>query len=507
MSPNQLAFGRRLFHRTFEIFPGLLSWLAILSPFILSFRIPTAVAYAVLFLDVYWLYRCLRISAGVIIGYERYSKAVNTDWLSQLKENFPQELQDLYHLIVIPTLKEEAYIIEPTIKAIAESMYPLNHIYIVLGFEGKDDPKRVAEVKKIVAEKYGQKFGGFVTTVHPLGVGETWGPASNRTYAIKEFLKQYPIDPRKTLLTTLDSDFRLHPQFLAGAIFRYLTIPEQERDKRSYTGVFLYNNNYWETIAPMRVNATSTAFWQLSEMVTSGKYMNFASMTINLQAVIDMNYWPLNVINDDSAFYWRAYYHFNGDYKVLPHYLPISADAVQDKTTLTTYKNQYQQYQRWAYGIEHLPFVVKNSITRKAIPILHRLDHLYFLILSNLSWAMLGFIVTFGGILLPFINPAFKQTVIGYNFPHLSSYILTVSLLGLFTSVWVETKLTPPRPKLWPWWKKALTPLQWLLTPFLIIIFGTIPALDAQTRLMLGKYLSFQVTVKERKQAHVAAKI
>ena len=78
-----------IFKRTFEILPGVLAWLAILSPFILSFRIPAAVAYTVLFLDMYWLYRSLRISAGVFIGYGRVREAEKTDWLGKLKENFP----------------------------------------------------------------------------------------------------------------------------------------------------------------------------------------------------------------------------------------------------------------------------------------------------------------------------------------------------------------------------------------------------------------------------------
>ena len=76
--------------------------------------------------------------------------------------------------------------------------------------------------------------------------------------------------------------------------------------------------------------------------------------------------------------------------------------------------------------------------------------------------------------------------------------IMLIAMIGLVTSAAISMLLLPPRPPAYGRSRYAWMVLQWLLFPFNFIFFGAIPALDAQTRLMLGRYMGFWVTPKSR---------
>ncbi len=488
------------FEKVLEILPGVTTWIALTSPIWLSFALPYAVAYLILIADVYWLLNALRISALILVGYKKTESAKKQNWLKRLKNEYRNEWEDYYQLILVPTYKEALYILAPTINALVNSDYPKGKILIAVGFEDRDSPDKIKEVTSYL-KKYERRIGGVFTSVHPYGLpGEVAGQGSNKNWMINHLvpqLKEKGINTDKVFVTTLDADFTVHPQFLAGALHKYLSTPKDVRDKRSFTGVFLYHNNYWQTPTPMRLMATGTSFWQMAEMVGSDKYINYSSMSISLKSLLDIGLWIPNKVNDDSGFYWKAYFHFNGDYKVLPHFLPISADAVQDETMLKTFQNQYLQIKRWAYGVEHLPFIVKQYF-KKEIDFWDKTDKLIFVIWGYLKWGFLAIFITFGGLIIPIVNPNFRESVIAVYLPVISSWILSAAFLGLFTTIYVHEKTAPPRPANWSLFQKVWSYLQWLLIPIILITISSLPAIDAQTSLMFGRKLEFRVTNKAR---------
>lgn len=487
--------------RILEILPGLLTWIALTSPIWLSFTLPYAVAYLILIADVYWLLNALKIGILILIGYRKLTLAVKQNWFKLLQKNFPDQWNKYYHLILVPTYKEALYILGPTFDAIVNSKYPKNKIFLSVGFEKRDDPQKIKETIKYLKENIEKKIEGVFTTIHPYNLaGEVAGQGSNKNWMIKHIvseLQKRKIKTEDVFVTTLDADFVIHEQFLAGALYKYLSLPAVERDKRTFTGVFLYHNNYWQTPTPMRLMAVGTSFWQLAEMVGSDKYMNYSSMSISLKALLDIGGWIPDKVNDDNGFYWKAYFHLNGDYKVIPHFLPISADAVQDSTLLKTFQNQYLQIKRWAYGVEHIPYIIKQYFT-KEVDFWNKTDRVLFKIWGDLKWGFLAIFVTFGSILIPIVNPDFKESVLSVNLPIISSWILTAAFLGLFATIYVHEKIVPKRPPDWSIFKKIWSYIQWVLVPIILITISSLPAIDAQTSLMFGKKLEFRVTNKTR---------
>ncbi len=488
------------FERFLEILPGGLTWLALTSPIWLSFSLPFAAAYLILIADVYWLLTALRIGVLIMIGYRKMEWAKKQNWFGMLQKDFPGQSDRFYHLILIPTYKESLHVLTSTFDAITNCRYPKDKIFLAVGFEERDSPQKIKDTTDYL-KKAEKKISKVFTTTHPYGlVGEVAGQGSNKNWMISHIvpqLKKMGIKIEDVLVTTLDADFVIHPQFLSGALYKYLSTPEIERDKRSFTGVFLYHNNYWQTPTPMRLMATGTSFWQMAEMVGSDKYMNYSSMSISLKALVDVGGWIPDKVNDDSGFYWKAYYHFNGNYKVIPHFLPISGDAVQDTTLFRTFQNQYLQIKRWAYGVEHMPFIVKQYFQRD-VDFWDKTDKLLFKVWGDLKWGFLAIFVTFGSLLIPLVNPQFKTSVLSVNLPIVSSWVLTAAFLGLFATIFVHEKTAPKRPANWSKFKKAWSYIQWLLVPIILITISSLPAIDAQTSLMFGRKLEFRVTNKAR---------
>jgi hypothetical protein len=157
---------------------------------------------------------------------------------------------------------------------------------------------------------------------------------------------------------------------------------------------------------------------------------------------------------------------------------------------------QYLQARRWAWGVTDIPYVIQNAIAHPEIPFWSRAWRIVNLFGEHINWAIAPFVVMFGATVPLLINPAFAETTLGQNLPLYASVMLTMALVSLLVLVVVEHQIVPPRPATWGPFQRILTYVQWLGLPFVGIFFSNLPALDAQTRLLTGRYLEYRVTEK-----------
>ncbi|KKQ74408.1 MAG: hypothetical protein US94_C0005G0004 [Berkelbacteria bacterium GW2011_GWB1_38_5] len=486
--------------RFLEIMPGAITWIALLAPIILSFFWPAAVATFVLVFDLYWLYKSVLMGYHLISGYKMLKKNIVIDWLNKCKAVQPDELvmdwKNVYQAVIFTTYKEEIDTLLPSFQAIIDSDFPNNRIILVLATE-KRDYERAQKNAEILKQKFGRRFSAFLVTVHPDIVGEVKAKGANARFAAKvlqKYCDSKKIPYENMVVTTCDADTRIHKKYLSALTYQYIINPN--RTRRSFQPIPLYSNNIWQVPAISRIISFSNSFWQLIEATRPWRLINFSTHAMSLKTLVEMEYWDVSVVNEDSRQFWRAYFKFDGDHEVVPIFIPVYMDAVLADSYWQTLKNQYLQKRRWYYGVEHFPYVVINSVTNKKIPFTDRFIKLYRLFEANYSLATSSFYIAVIAWLPLLFGPGFSGTVLAQNLPIIIRVLLGLTWIGLIASMIISTLLLPPRPVGFRKRKYLEVIAQWVFVPITAIFFSSLPAIDAQTRLMLGKYMTFHVTKK-----------
>jgi hypothetical protein len=220
---------------------------------------------------------------------------------------------------------------------------------------------------------------------------------------------------------------------------------------------------------------------------------------MSLRALIDVGYWRKDLINEDGWIFWQCYLRYEGDYRVIPLFISASLDTCLGDTLTQTLINQYKQKRRWAYNVEYYPYLIPALIKSKA-PFWDRMYKLWQYVEGDYNWSAASVIITLLGYLPLVLGGAyFTQTVVALNLPTVTKVLLTTASSFLVLSMWLNLLLLPPRPKDIPKWKSIFMLIQYIFTPVISIAFGSLPGIDAQTRLMFGKYMGFWVTPKARK--------
>jgi len=490
---------RRLF-RFFEILPGAISWLTILLAIFFSWQQPFLVAIFILIFDIYWFFRGIYFAFHLHSSYKKMQEHQKTDWLGKLKE-IP-DWQKLYHLCLFTVCNEPLKVIKDAFQTLIDSDYPKDKMIIVLSAEEKYRQETESSINTI-SKEFSGKFFKFLVTWHPAGLpGEIAGKGSNDNWAGKR-AKEDVVDllniPYENIVVSFfDTDTCIFPKYFSCLSWYYLKA--KDPTKTSFQPIPLFINNIWEAPIFSRTLALSSTFWNTLSQERPEKLVTFSSHAMSFKAMVDVGFKQPNVVSDDSRIFWLCYLKYNSNYSVQPIYYPISMDANVSDTVFKTAVSIYKQQRRWAYGADEIPYVFFNFLKNKEISLKKKLSQGFFLFESHWSWAtnsLLLFILGWLPIALGGDN--FSQTLIAHNLPHLTSRIMTITMIGLLSSIYLSFSLFSLKPKSITKLRRLTFVVEWLILPLGMIFFSALPALEAQTILMLGKPLPSWATKKVRK--------
>ena len=531
----EIPLGKRTkLYRFLEILPGLLSYLAVILLFILSWINPVLGALYLLIVVAITLVKAVAVAFRTIQGYKVVKRAERVNWRKRVEDlanphatyenlrdlddksyGFNEHVQNLrllatveeksepkpdeiYHAVIMVAYNEGLETLVPSVEAVVNSTFPKERIIFVLGYEergGETMEENAQELKR----RFKTEFYDFILVKHPKDLkGEIVGKGPNLTYAgehLSEYVKRKHIRAENVVVTSLDSDNRMSPKYLDYVAYEFLVRPD--RQHYSYQPVSLFMNNIWEAPAPMRVIAISNSFFNVISTMRPHLLKNFASHSQPLAALEGMNYWSRRTIVEDGHQYWRSLFYFEGKYDVVPIRVPIYQDAVISETFGATLKAQFIQLRRWDYGASDVAYVGVHLFSRKReMPFLPLFAKFMRLLDGHVTLAIMAPIVAFGGWVPMLLNLSSRGNV-AWNLPNVVGWIQAFAMIGTIITVIISLQMLPPRPAKYKKPHMILMVLQWILMPVIAIVYQSAAAFYAQTRLMLGMYMEkFDVTKK-----------
>src|SRR6202022_110515 len=288
----------------------------------------------------YWVFRATTVVTGVYSTLWRMRRDMKKDWLALCLEARKPGVRDplqYYHLCVIPTYTEPYHVLERTVQAIVDANYPAE--LKLIGIITRETDKPGWDNVALLKEKFGSRLGGFYHIKDPLEPGIVIGKSAAMNWGGRWMVRVlteegYNLD--QILITDLDSDYRVHPQYFAWI---------------SWQPVPLFHNNIWQVPMAVRIMSASTSQWQMFLHSRPHRLVAFSSYTCSLDFVRRVGYWDKDVIPEDSRFYWKAFFTFGKSFSVNSAFLPIDGDSPNSRDYASTHTSQYNQISSWAWGI------------------------------------------------------------------------------------------------------------------------------------------------------------
>lgn len=479
----------RWYTRSMEILPGLSTWGLIFFPFIAGlFGYYQVVVVYVSFLIIYWSYRGIRFVYGIVLGYKRMNRDLETDWMAKIK-GLNKEIPNFVY--ICPIVKEGMDVLDPAFESLVKQDIDCKKFSIVFALEEKYTDISIPNCELII-KKYGSRFKEIYYSIHPYGIeGEVMGvKGANINWATREFYRKVvdrKEDPKDYLLITCDSDQRWHPKYFSAIAYRYLTSPKPFNTYYC-TAVHTFNNNIWRVPPINRVFAHSLTLAIFHSWVIEPHLREtWSSYVVNLETVHTVGYWDPTVGIDDTPFYWNARIRLKGDFTGEEIYVPTYNDAVENETFIKSHKSLYKQQHRWGWGIVVFPITMSAFYKNSDLSFIQKASMFFKLVNNQLLFLTVVYTITFALPIVGAISPEYQYSSASHNLTQTMRILLT-SLMFLNIPIYIVRKKLSPLPSNWSGFRRFLDFFEIILITVNMLTFGFIPKIHAQTEMLANKF-------------------
>ncbi|MFA7314552.1 MAG: hypothetical protein WC025_01310 [Candidatus Magasanikbacteria bacterium] len=487
-------------YRFYEFLPGLSIWLTLVLGIFFSFFKPLWMIYFIIVFDVYWVLKVANFVFYLLVAWRRFHKIKKINWKEALRHEIP-DYGNRHHLVFLTVYNEEWVVVKDALKSLQNAVYDKNKFTIVIAGEERKR-KHCEDIFHQVKENFGHSFDHILFTLHPVDLpDETPGKGSNLFYSehiAKEYVDGKGWKYEDIIVTVFDIDTICHEEYFAYLTYLYCVSPDPTLT--SFQPVALYNNNMWESPSILRIMAFGTTFWMMTSLARQDALVTFSSHSLSFTALVKAGFHEKRIVSEDSRIFYQCLLAHGGNYSVTPMYIPVSMDTVRDDNWWKSITNLYKQQRRWAWGVEHVPFLIWEFQKHPEIPLWKKIKWVFVEWEGKWSWSLAAIIITILGRLpLWLADENIRQSVIFLNAPHMLEKLMSLAMIGLFVSAFFSLPLLPKPKKAQPKHLYVIMLLQWTLLPISMIFVSAIPAIEAVTRLMFGRYLGFDVSQKKRK--------
>lgn len=491
--------------RTLDGIPGCLAWLALLFAIISALAFPRMLLLVAALLGFYSAVRFLFAGIANVMGLRKIREWEQIDWHERYRQEATSEAlawDAVHHVVIIPNYKEPDAILRRTLDNLAAQYQARQRMTVMLAMEAAEEAC-VSKAERLVHD-YEHCFAHIYFTVHPRGLpGEMQCKSANEAWAARwvrrKLVDQLGYDIDTICVTTQDADSLWHKHHFYALTYLFAITPE--RHLRFWQAPIRYHTNIWDINPLLRiVNAYSTAF-ELAYLAAPWWIpMPMSSYSLSLKLLDNSGYWDGDVIADEWHMFIKAYFAREGAVKLDRIFLPFSATAVTGETLWEAIKNRYQQSLRHAWGSKEVGYIVAKMLEQPEVDF-NLSFKLLFRVAHDILLAGAGWVIITAGAQLPFLfNPTLLPQVLAEGFGNpayvlLQVSFLLVSILGIV--FWYQDVIErPPRTRKQTFMERIFTLISFPLLPVLTLIVVAIPVLQAQTRLLVGIPLRFQVSKK-----------